>query len=90
MTLATHDFDLVVEGEAHKVTDASTVAAMAERWASEGWPARVDDTGLALTADYSAPSAGRPPWIVYRLTPHGATALATVEPGGATRWRFSE
>jgi hypothetical protein len=90
LSLATHDYDLVVEGEAHKVTDAPTVAAMAARWVSGGWPARVDDTGLALTADYSAPSAGPPPWIVYRLTPHGATALATVEPGGATRWRFSE
>jgi hypothetical protein len=26
---------------------------------------------------------------VYRLTPDRATALGTVEPGGATRWRFS-
>jgi hypothetical protein len=49
---------------------------------------RVDDTGLALTSDFSAPSAGPPPWFVYRLTPNTATAVATVEPGGATRWRF--
>ncbi|HET9971201.1 MAG TPA: hypothetical protein VFQ68_23400 [Streptosporangiaceae bacterium] len=48
----------------------------------------VDETGLALTAEFSAPSAGPPPWHVYRLTPLAATALATVEPGGATRWRF--
>ena len=61
---------------------------LAARWAAEGWPARADDTGLALTADYSAPSAGPPPWHVYRLTPRTATAVATVEPGGATRWRF--
>ena len=88
LSVATHDFDLVVEGEARKVTDAPTVAVMAERWAAEGWPARVDDTGLALTAEYSAPSAGPPPWFVYRLTPRQATALGTVEPGGATRWRF--
>src|SRR5919204_3429111 len=47
LSLATDDFDLVVDGEAHKVTDPSTVAAMAERWAAEGWPARVDDTGVA-------------------------------------------
>src|SRR4029434_10264040 len=58
------------------------------RWAAEGWPARVDDTGQALTADYSAPSAGPPPWFVYRLTPHKATAVATITPGGATSWRF--
>jgi Pyridoxamine 5'-phosphate oxidase len=88
LSVATHEFDLVMEGEARKVTDPPTVAAMAARWAAEGWPARVDDTGQALTAEFSAPSAGRPPWFVYRLTPHTATALGTVEPGGATKWRF--
>jgi len=77
-----------VEGEATKVTDPSTVAVMAARWAAEGWPARVDDTGIALTAEYSAPSAGPPPWFVYRLAPRNATALRTVQPGSATRWRF--
>jgi PPOX class probable F420-dependent enzyme len=88
LSVATHDFDLVVEGEAHRVDDPSTVAAMAAEWAAGGWPARVDETGLALTAEYSAPSAGPPPWLVYRLTPRRATALATIEPGGATRWTF--
>jgi PPOX class probable F420-dependent enzyme len=88
LSLATRQFDLVVEGEATLVTDAATVADLAVRWAAEGWPARVDDTGLALTAEYSAPSAGPPPWHVYRLTPQTATALGTVSPGGATRWRF--
>jgi hypothetical protein len=88
LSVATHDFDLVVDGEARKVTDSPTVAAMATRWAAEGWPARVDDTGQALTAEFSAPSAGPPPWFVYRLTPHSATAVGTIEPGGATRWRF--
>src|ERR1700730_1463025 len=62
LSLATHDFDLVVEGEASLVTDPPTVAAMAARWNAAGWPARVDETGQALTADFSAPSAGRPPW----------------------------
>jgi Pyridoxamine 5'-phosphate oxidase len=89
LSLATHDFDLVVEGAAHQVTEPQTIAAMAARWNSAGWPARVDETGLALTADYSAPSAGPPPWAVYRLTMQRATAVATVEPGGATRWTFS-
>jgi len=90
LSVAVNDFDLVVEGDAHQVTDPRTVAAMADRWRAEGWPAKVDDTGRALTAEYSAPSAGPPPWNVYRLTPRRATALATVEPGGATTWRFSE
>ncbi|MCU1657852.1 MAG: pyridoxamine 5-phosphate oxidase-related FMN-binding, partial [Pseudonocardiales bacterium] len=88
LSVATEDFDLVVDGEANQITDPPTVAAMAARWAAEGWPARVDDTGRAITAEFSAPSAGPPPWFVYRLTPYRATALATVEPGGATRWQF--
>ena len=61
---------------------------MARRWAAQGWPARPDDTGQALTAEFSAPSAGPPPWHVYRLTPRAAAAVGTVAPGGATRWRF--
>lgn len=88
LSVATREFDLVVEGQAHRVTEPATVAAMAERWAAHGWPAKVDDSGVALTAEFSAPSAGPPPWFVYRITPHTATALLTVEPGGATRWSF--
>lgn len=88
LSVSTAEFDLVVDGTAAKITDPPTVAEMAARWAAEGWPARVDDTGQALTADYSAPSAGAPPWHVYRLQPHTATALGTVEPFGATRWHF--
>jgi PPOX class probable F420-dependent enzyme len=88
LTVATQEFDLVVDGDAQLVTDPAVVSAMAQRWAVGGWPAHVDDSGIALTAEFSAPSAGPPPWFVYRITPHQATAIATVEPGGATRWRF--
>jgi pyridoxine/pyridoxamine 5'-phosphate oxidase len=88
LSVAARDFDLVVEGEASKVIDKAVVEAMAHRWADGGWPARVDDTGQALTADYSAPSAGPPPWSVFRLTPRTATVVLTTEPGGATRWLF--
>ena len=77
-----------MEGRASRVTDPASVAAMAERWAADGWPCTVDDTGTALTAEYSAPSAGRPPWFVYRIAASSATALLTVPPGGATRWVF--
>src|SRR6187431_1432987 len=42
LSLATNEFDVVVEGEAEVVTDPATVAAMAARWSAEGWPARVD------------------------------------------------
>jgi hypothetical protein len=88
LAVATHDFDLTVKGQADKITDPAVVADLAARWSAEGWPAKVDASGQAITAEYSAPSAGPPPWAVYRLTPAEATALATIEPGGATRWRF--
>ncbi|MCU1397894.1 MAG: Pyridoxamine 5-phosphate oxidase-related FMN-binding protein [Acidimicrobiales bacterium] len=88
LSMATSDFDLVVEGRAELVTDPDTVAVRAAEWAEGGWPAQVDDTGTALTAPFSAPSAGPPPWHVYRIAMTTATALQTVEPGGATRWRF--
>jgi hypothetical protein len=88
LSLATETFDLVVEGTAGEVTDPPVVAEMAALYAAGGWPCRVDDSGQALTADFSAPSAGPPPWFVYELTARSATALGTVEPGGATRWRF--
>jgi PPOX class probable F420-dependent enzyme len=88
VSIALHDFDLAVEGDAALITDPDTVSTMAVLWAAEGWPCRVDDSGQALTADYSAPSAGPPPWSVYRITVRRASALATVAPGGATRWTF--
>ena len=87
LSLATAEFDLVVEGEAGRVTDPGTVATMARHWAQD-WPCRVDESGIELTADFSAPSAGPPPWSVYRITARTATALATIAPGGATRWTF--
>ena len=86
LSIAATEFDLVVEGTATRVTDPATVAAMAKVWSSGGWPARVDDSGIALTAEFSAPSAGPPPWFVYRITATSMTALATTGDGGATRW----
>ena len=44
--------------------------------------------GEAFTAPYSAPSAGPPPWHLFRFTFHTAFGVATAEPFGATRWRF--
>ena len=88
ITVATHDFDLVLEGSAVKVTDPATVARVAEVFRANGWPASVDGSGTALTADFSAPSAGPAPWDVYTFTPETVFALGTAEPYGATRWRL--
>lgn len=88
ITVATKEFDLVVEGTASVVDDPAVVTELAAVWAAEGWPCSVDESGVALTAEFSAPSAGSPPWRVYRIEPSAATALQTVEPGGATRFTF--
>ncbi|WP_033287801.1 pyridoxamine 5'-phosphate oxidase family protein [Amycolatopsis jejuensis] len=79
--------DLVLEGEAHRVTDAATLAEVAAVYRSGGWPATVE--GDALTAPFSAPSAGPPPWHLYRLTLRSAVGVGSAEPHGATRWDFA-
>lgn len=88
LSVAVDRFDVTMECDAELVDDPATVARIAGVAADEGWPAEPDEAGTAITAPYSAPSAGPPPWHVFRLTPRAATALVTVEPGGATRWRF--
>ncbi|MEV6769452.1 pyridoxamine 5'-phosphate oxidase family protein [Nocardia sp. NPDC051030] len=81
------EVDLVFEGEAHRTTDPAELDELAAAFREGGWPAeRADD---ALTAPYSAQSAGRPPWYLYRFTIHTAVGLGLVEPHGATRWRFA-
>jgi hypothetical protein len=89
LAVSMREFDLTVEGDAQQVTDPATVAVLAERWAAGGWPCRVDETGRAITAPYSAPSAGPPPWFVYRIAARTATGLWAVGSGGATRWEFA-
>ncbi len=89
LSVATREFDLVIEGVATRVTDPTTVTSLAEQWNAGGWPARVDASGTALTAEYSAPSAGPPPWSIFRIEAHHATALQVVGAGGATRWTFT-
>ena len=42
--------------------------------------------GDALTAEFSAPAAGPPPWNAYRIVPSTVFALGTAEPYGATRF----
>jgi general stress protein 26 len=80
------DMDLVIEGAAAIVTDDVTLERLAATFRDQGWPASVKDG--ALTAEYSAPSAGPPPWHLYVMTPATAYGVATEEPYGAMRWRF--
>jgi uncharacterized pyridoxamine 5'-phosphate oxidase family protein len=78
--------DLSVQGTAARVTDEPTLRRIAKVYAALGWPASVSDG--AITAEYSAPSAGRAPWNLYVVNPTAAVGVATAEPHGATRWSF--
>lgn len=78
--------DLVLEGSVTKVTDEETLQTLAALYREGGWPAEV--AGEAFTAPFSAPSAGPPPWQLYRFVFHTAFGVSTAEPWGATRWRF--
>ena len=85
ISISREGIDLVLEGEATRVTDRPTLEKVASLYREGGWPAEVE--GEAFTAPYSAPSAGPPPWNLYRVTVHTVFGLATAEPYGATRWR---
>ena len=89
VSVALDGMDVIVEGRATRVTDEATLLRMAAVYSSQGWPASaVFDEGAGFTADYSAPSAGPPPWYLYRVEPEVVFGLGTAEPYGATRWRF--
>jgi len=86
ISVALANMDVIVEGEASKVTDDATLQDLAARYVAQGWPARVENG--AIMAEYSAPSAGSGPWDLYELVAATAYGTATAEPYGATRWRF--
>ena len=86
LSLRLDGIDLVLEGDAHRVLDRATLDQVAATYRKGGWPAEVD--GDAITAPYSAQSAGPPPWYLYRLTAHTAFGVGLQEPHGASRWRF--
>jgi hypothetical protein len=84
--IAIFGYDVALEGRAVRVTDRARLQELAEVFAQGGWAPAVADGGF--THAYSAPSAGPPPWHVYEFTPEEVYAVATEEPGGATRWTF--
>jgi len=82
------DADVVIEGDATRVTERGAVARVAKAWADNGWPVEPDENGSGITAPFNAPSQGPPPWNVYRIEPRSATVVLAAEPGGLTRFRF--
>ncbi|ASR35653.1 pyridoxamine 5'-phosphate oxidase [Prauserella marina] len=87
VSVSLRGIDLVLEGEARRVTDSATLERVAAVYRDGGRPATV--RGDAFTAPFSAPSAGPPPWHLYRLTLDTAIGVASAEPHGASRWDFA-
>lgn len=87
LSLRLDGVDLVIEGEARRETDAGTLERIAAIFREGGWSAQVE--GDAFTAPFSAPSAGPPPWHVYRFRFRRAFGVGLREPFGASRWEFA-
>ena len=44
VSVATHPFDLVIEGSAARITDADELRSVADQYVRQGWPARWTET----------------------------------------------
>jgi hypothetical protein len=86
VSLAAAGIDITLEGEATRVTDDATLRRVAAVFASAGWAPEVRDS--AFFHEFSAASAGPPPWHLYEFKPATVYGFAMTEPHGATRWRF--
>ena len=84
--------DLIVEGRARRVTDDATLLRLAEAFGGEGWPLEV--RGSDIFGPHG-PTAGPPPYAMYRLEPTKVFALPgmfgmfeTDQAHQPTRWTF--
>ena len=83
VSIAAPGVDIEAEGVATIIRDDTELRRIATLF--DDWGPEVRDG--AFWHDYSAPSAGPPPWDVYEIRPTTFYAVAGVEPHGATRWR---
>jgi hypothetical protein len=88
IAVSIRDADVVIEGDAVRVTQAAALERVARSWSDQGWPAEPDESGQGITAPFNAPSQGPPPWNVYRIEPRSATVVSAAGPRGLTRFRF--
>ena len=88
VAVSIRDADVVIEGDAMRVTDRDAIERAAKAWAEGGWPAELDPSRPGITAPFIAPSQGPPPWNVYRIEPRSAVVVLGSEPGGLTRFGF--
>jgi hypothetical protein len=89
--------DLVIEGEAARVTDTATLKRVAAAYGSDlHWPLTVRDKAMFGPG---APTAGPPPYALFKLTPKTVFGLPGLtgmdkkgkrrkDPISPTRWRF--
>jgi nitroimidazol reductase NimA-like FMN-containing flavoprotein (pyridoxamine 5'-phosphate oxidase superfamily) len=84
VSVAAPGIDIVAEGEAKTIREEGELQRIATLF--NDWGPQVRDG--AFWHEFSAPSAGPPPWDVYEITPKTVYAVASAEPHGATRWRL--
>jgi hypothetical protein len=88
-TVRDEEMDLVLEGDAAKISDGPTLERVAAVYLEKyGWPVTV--VHGAYDAPYGAPTAGPPPYELYRITPSVVFAFGTDDDLGprSTRFRF--
>jgi nitroimidazol reductase NimA-like FMN-containing flavoprotein (pyridoxamine 5'-phosphate oxidase superfamily) len=89
ITARTDGMDLVLEGDASFVRDDDTLRKVAKAYDEKyGWPVTIQDG--AYDAPYGAPTAGPPPYELYRITPTVVLGFGTDETYAprSTRFRF--
>ena len=64
--------DIVIEGRAEPVTDDDAVRHLAEVYSKSGWPLEADG---AKVNGPNAPTAGPPPYAIFRIVPSKAFGL---------------
>jgi nitroimidazol reductase NimA-like FMN-containing flavoprotein (pyridoxamine 5'-phosphate oxidase superfamily) len=88
LTAENPQLHLVVEGIAEKVSDPSLLQRVAGGYAAKyGWLVEVRDGAFYAEG---APTAGPPPYEVYRVKPVVVLGFGTDGTFNATRWQFWE
>lgn len=85
----TNEFDLMVEGNGRRLTEPAALERVAAVYRERyGWPVTVVDD--AIDAPFGAPTAGPPPYAVYRIDPIRAYVIGITEETNylSTRYRF--
>jgi hypothetical protein len=93
-TRALPSIDVVLEGDARRVTDEPNLRRIVDAFGAIGWPLEVTEGGVDGP---NAPSAGPPPYAVFEVIPtqgFGLPGVAGMDKTPAedratpTRWRF--